>query len=64
VHDLQFVGAADRISNDPLQIEFRLRGWSAAEDAVHELSVAEAGLRLNQVVRISDSVTLLEGVAA
>jgi hypothetical protein len=39
LHDLIFVGLGGKISSDPLEIEFRLRGWSAEEDTVRKLTV-------------------------
>jgi len=43
VHDIEFVMDAPRALDGPLSIEIRLRGWSAEEDTVRQLTVDDNG---------------------
>jgi hypothetical protein len=50
LHDLIFVGMGGKISGDPLEIEFRLRGWGGEEDAVRQLTVAASASSYARIV--------------
>jgi Hom_end-associated Hint len=50
LHDLIFVGIGGKISSDPLEIEFRLRGWGSEEDTVRTLTVAASASAYARIV--------------